>query len=196
MNSIGPARQIAERVIRASCRRLPEDEGAERCKEWSAELPAILGDTSVRLPVLRAVRALTYSAGVSRTARYLRRARGSAPDTRASGQRHGGATPARLATPARRLVLGVVIWLAVVLAVVVLLRAFARHPGWPLIAVVALGAAFDACCLVDIARARQVRHLPKWAWALICLAQTPSGGIAYLCAGRARPAPPVSAQRP
>jgi hypothetical protein len=35
-----------------------------------------------------------------------------------------------------------------------------------------------------VARASQVRYLPKWAWALICLAQTPGRGIVYLCVGR------------
>lgn len=198
MNRARPVRRIAEWLIRASCRRLPEDERAERCREWSAELPAILDDTSVRLPVLRAVRALRYSAGVSRTTRYLRRAGGSAPRARTSGWRDG-AIAVRPATPGLRLVIGVIIWLVFVFAVVSLLRAFPGTPGWPLIAVLVLGALFDVFCLVDIARASQVRYLPKWAWVLICLAQTPSGGIIYLCVGRVgrtRAAPPTSAQRP
>lgn len=198
MNRIRPVQQIAELLIRASCRRLPEDERAERCREWSAELLAILDDTSVRLPVLRAVRAIRYSAGISRTTRYLRRAGGSAPRARASGWRDG-AIAVRPAPPGLRLAVGVIIWLVFVFAVVALLRAFPGPPGWPFIAVVALGAGFDAFCLVDIARASQVRYLPKWAWALICLAQTPAGGIVYLCVGRvgrARPVPPSSARRP
>jgi hypothetical protein len=52
---------------------------------------------------------------------------------------------------------------------------------------------FDGFCLSDIARAAQVRYLPKWAWALICLAQIPLGGIMYLSIGRIgrpRPVPP------
>jgi len=72
-------------------------------------------------------------------------------------------------------------------------------PGWPIITGLALAAGFDALCLADIARASQVRYLPKWAWALICLAQTPGGGIAYLCVGRvgrARSASPGPARQP
>ena len=76
-------------------------------------------------------------------------------------------------------------WLVAVFAFVALARAFPQSPGWPIIAGLALAAGFDAFCLVDIARASQVRYLPKWAWTLICLAQTPGGGIAYLCVGRA-----------
>ncbi len=44
--------------------------------------------------------------------------------------------------------------------------------------------AFDAFCLVDLARAGEVRYLPKWAWALVCLVSTPWGGIIYLIFGR------------
>jgi hypothetical protein len=178
-----PVQRIAEQLIRVSCRRLPEDERAEHCREWSAELPAILDDTSVRLPVLRAVRALRYAAGVSRTARYLRRTGGSAPRARASGWRDG-ANPVRPAAPGLRLAIGVIVWLAVVFAFVSLVRAFPQSPGWPIGAGLALAAGFDAFCLVDIARASQVRYLPKWAWTLICLVQTPGGAIAYLCLGR------------
>jgi hypothetical protein len=63
----------------------------------------------------------------------------------------------------------------------------------------ALAAGFDAFWLADIARASQVRYLPKWAWALICLAQTPGWGIVYLCvgrAGRARSVSPSPARQP
>jgi hypothetical protein len=34
-----------------------------------------------------------------------------------------------------------------------------------------------------------VRNHSKWEWALICLIQTPLGGILYLCIGRIGPAP-------
>jgi hypothetical protein len=83
-----------------------------------------------------------------------------------------------------RLAIGVIVWLVAVFAFVSLVRAFPQAPGWPIIAGLALAAGFDAFCLVGIARASQVRYLPKWAWALICLAQTPGGGIVYLCVGR------------
>jgi Phospholipase_D-nuclease N-terminal len=58
--------------------------------------------------------------------------------------------------------------------------------GVPLAAVlplVVLCVAFVAYCLVDLSR-HDVRYLPKWAWALICLASIPVGGIVYLIIGR------------
>ena len=193
-----PVQRIAERLIRASCRRLPEDERAEHCREWSAELPAILDDTSVRPPILRAVRALRYAAGAFKTTRYLRRTGGSAPHARTPGWRDG-AIPVRPAATGFRLAIGVIVWLVAVFAFVSLVRVFPQPPGWPIIAGLALAAAFDAFCLVDIAYASQVRYLPKWAWALICLVQTPGGGIVYLCVGRvgrARSASPSPARQP
>lgn len=44
-------------------------------------------------------------------------------------------------------------------------------------------AAFVAYCLYDISRT-EVRHLPRWAWALICILSVPLGGIVYLLVGR------------
>ncbi len=38
-------------------------------------------------------------------------------------------------------------------------------------------------CWFDIAGS-EVQYLPKWAWALICLASIPLGPIAYLTIGR------------
>lgn len=55
-----------------------------------------------------------------------------------------------------------------------------------LVPVIVIGAGFVVFCLVDLARARRVRYLPKWAWALICLVSVPLGGIVYLLAGRPR----------
>ena len=49
--------------------------------------------------------------------------------------------------------------------------------------IIVLGVAFVAYCCVDIAR-NPVRHLPKWAWMLICLVSIPLGGIVYLLVGR------------
>jgi hypothetical protein len=43
--------------------------------------------------------------------------------------------------------------------------------------------AFVGYCLFDISRS-EVQHLPKWAWALICVLSVPLGGIAYLLVGR------------
>ena len=43
--------------------------------------------------------------------------------------------------------------------------------------------AFVGYCLFDISRS-EVKHLPKWAWALICVFSIPVGGIVYLMVGR------------
>jgi Ni/Fe-hydrogenase subunit HybB-like protein len=51
-----------------------------------------------------------------------------------------------------------------------------------LVLILALG--FDAFCLVDLARANEVRYLPKLGWGLLICFLTPFGGIAYLNAGR------------
>lgn len=53
-----------------------------------------------------------------------------------------------------------------------------------LIPVIVLGVAFIAYCLVDLARAETVRHLPKWAWAVVIVVSIPLGGVAYLLVGR------------
>ncbi|WP_327004424.1 DUF1668 domain-containing protein [Dactylosporangium sp. NBC_01737] len=49
------------------------------------------------------------------------------------------------------------------------------------IAIVAIG--FAGYCLYDLSRST-VRYLPKWVWALICVASIPVGGIVYLLIGR------------
>ncbi|MFZ0159343.1 MAG: PLD nuclease N-terminal domain-containing protein [Kineosporiaceae bacterium] len=49
--------------------------------------------------------------------------------------------------------------------------------------IIVLGLAFVGYCLVDLAR-HEPRHLPRWAWALICIASVPLGGIVYLLIGR------------
>jgi hypothetical protein len=50
---------------------------------------------------------------------------------------------------------------------------------------VVLAVAFVGYCLYDLSRS-QVRYLPKWAWALVCLVSIPVGGILYLTIGRDR----------
>jgi hypothetical protein len=52
-----------------------------------------------------------------------------------------------------------------------------------------LAVGFVTFCLVDLARAKEVRYLPKWAWAILCLGvglTIPFGGITYLVFGRVR----------
>jgi hypothetical protein len=189
--------RIAEWLIRAACRRLPADVRDERCREWAAELPAILDDQSIRLPFLRSLRALSFCVGVSRTARRLRRSARAGARRTTDPQWRTGALPHRPGNLAVRAVVGFFIWLAIVLGFISLTRERPDLPAWPLLLVLALAVGFDAFCLVDIARAARVRYLPKWAWMLICLIQTPGGGIAYLSighVGRPRPAPPGEAK--
>lgn len=52
--------------------------------------------------------------------------------------------------------------------------------------VIAVVLVFEACCLVDIARAKEVRRLDRATWALICLVTLPLGGLLYLTLGRKR----------
>jgi hypothetical protein len=182
MSGIPHVQRIAERLIRASCRRLPGELRAERCREWSAELTAILHDETIRSGLIRAVRALSYSVGVSTATRRLSR----------------GAIHVRPGNLAVRATIGLVAWLLTVALAGALLRAFPPH-GWAIVISLVPAIAFAVFCLADVARADAVRYLPKWAWALICVAQIPSGGIAYLSVGRigrARPASPGSAQLP
>jgi hypothetical protein len=96
-----------------------------------------------------------------------------------------------------RTVLGLVIWLVIVVGAITVGRTLSGPHGWLATLGLALAIGFDAFCLVDITRAAQVRYLPKWAWVLICLIQTPLGGIMYLSIGhigRPRPVPPGDAK--
>jgi Phospholipase_D-nuclease N-terminal len=58
-------------------------------------------------------------------------------------------------------------------------------PWGALLPLLALAVGFVAYCVVDVVRA-DVQYLPKWAWALICVASVPVGGIVYLLVGRRR----------
>ncbi|KZX22200.1 PLD nuclease N-terminal domain-containing protein [Rathayibacter tanaceti] len=53
-----------------------------------------------------------------------------------------------------------------------------------LLPVLLLGLAFLIYCYVDLIRSAGTRHLPKWAWAIICAISIPLGGILYLIFGR------------
>jgi hypothetical protein len=55
-----------------------------------------------------------------------------------------------------------------------------------LVPLVVVAVGFVVFCLFDLARAGEVRYLPKWAWAVICVMSVPLGGIIYLALGRSR----------
>jgi Phospholipase_D-nuclease N-terminal len=55
-----------------------------------------------------------------------------------------------------------------------------------LIPFIVVAIAFEVFCLVDVSRAEEVRYLPRWAWAVVCLFSIPLCGIAYLLFGRKR----------
>jgi hypothetical protein len=59
-------------------------------------------------------------------------------------------------------------------------------PAAALAPIVVVAVAFVMFCLVDLARATDVRYLPRWLWAIICVISVPLGGIAYLILGRRR----------
>jgi ABC-2 type transport system ATP-binding protein len=59
-------------------------------------------------------------------------------------------------------------------------------PGYA-VAVLAIAVAFAVWCLADLARAGQVRYLPKWLWAVFICVSVPLGGLVYLFLGKARP---------
>lgn len=187
--------RIAEWLIQAVCRRLPADVRTERCREWTAELPAILDGQGTRPSFLRALRVLSFCVGIFWTTRQLNRsARGSS--RRRNAQWRTGAIRTRPPDVAVRAVRGLLIWLiivAIALGIFTLLHPRGLPPVLPVALVLALAIGFDGFCLADIARAAQVRYLHKWTWALICLAQCPLGGILYLSIGhigRPRPVPP------
>jgi hypothetical protein len=194
MSAAPRGQRIAQWLIRAACRRLPEDVRADRCREWTAELPAILGDEGIRSSLLRTLRVLAFSAGILKTTRQLSRSwRASSRRARSARWRAGG-LPGRPGDLAIGVARGLAVWLVVVAGCITLLVTQLTPPDprtWPLLPVAALVIGFDAFCLVDIARAADVRYLRKSTWALICLIQIPLGGIIYLSIGRVGPARPV-----
>jgi Phospholipase_D-nuclease N-terminal len=69
------------------------------------------------------------------------------------------------------------------LAVDKLAEAGSGVPVAALAPLVLLALAFVGYCWFDLFR-HDVRYLPKWAWALICAASVPVGGLVYLLVGR------------
>jgi hypothetical protein len=55
---------------------------------------------------------------------------------------------------------------------------------WAAVApLIVLALVFVGYCLFDLSRSN-VRLMPKWAWALLCIVSVPLGGILYLTMGR------------
>ena len=75
-----------------------------------------------------------------------------------------------------------------------------KLPAEAAIPVLVLLVVFDVACLIDLARARAVRSVPKWVWTLVICVSTPWGGLLYLIFGRERRlaagliSPPVPAE--
>jgi hypothetical protein len=59
----GGVRLLAECLIRLACRSLPADIRDDRYREWTAELPAILGDPDIRPRIRRDLAAVRFAAG-------------------------------------------------------------------------------------------------------------------------------------
>jgi hypothetical protein len=190
--------RIGERMIRRSCRQFPADVEADRCREWTAELSAILDDASIRSSFLRALRALAFCAGIARTTRQLSRPARAGSRNATNEQWRTGAPRARPGAMAVRVAVGLGAYLVVAGLVIgtAVLTAGSHRAPWPLLLFVPLAIGFDAYCIRDIVRAADVRYLRKWVWALICLAQIPLGGILYLTIGRTGPARPVPPATP
>lgn len=53
-----------------------------------------------------------------------------------------------------------------------------------LVPVIIIFVGFVVYCVVDVLRAERTKHLPKWAWLVICLVSVPLGGVLYLLLGR------------
>jgi hypothetical protein len=161
----GAGQRLAGWLIGRACRRLPAQDREDRYREWTAEADAILRGPGA----LRPVRALRYAAGTTAGARRL-----------------GQPGPA---SPARRLLTGIGVYLAVVAAFAVLQGESGPHQRfWPFLLLVSGAVCFAGYCLNDLRRARGVRFVPKWVWVIALVTQIPLGGIVYLSVGRDRSA--------
>jgi hypothetical protein len=52
------------------------------------------------------------------------------------------------------------------------------------VAGLAVAVCWMALWVIELSRADEVRLLPRWAWALLCVFCIPAGVIAYLIVGR------------
>lgn len=52
------------------------------------------------------------------------------------------------------------------------------------VAGLAVAVCWMALWVIELSRADEVRLLPRWAWALLCMFCIPAGAIAYLIVGR------------
>jgi hypothetical protein len=72
------------------------------------------------------------------------------------------------------------------------------NPPVVIILVLVAAAGFAGYCLIDLARAKEVRYLPKWVWGILCAGlglTIPWGGILYLAIGKVRPPKPPHRRR-
>lgn len=64
---------------------------------------------------------------------------------------------------------------------------FSHQLVYALAPILILAVSFDVYCLIDLIRAKSVRHLPKAVWAIIIVViSAPWGGLIYLFLGRDR----------
>lgn len=121
MNGTRLVQRAAERLIHAACRRLPADVRAERCREWTAELSAILDDETIRPSWLRGLRALAFCAGISKAARQLSRTAGAGSRRISNPAWRTGAPRARPNDMAVRVAIGLGVDIVVVAGVITML---------------------------------------------------------------------------
>jgi hypothetical protein len=117
MRGDGLVQRLAGWLIGRAGRHLPAAARAEREREWTAELPAILADPDVRSGLLRSARALRFAVGTVRTARRehgVFRGQLTGADARSAGVRLFGCAS---------------LWLAAVC--LVRLGAVLHIPSWP-----------------------------------------------------------------
>jgi hypothetical protein len=64
-------------------------------------------------------------------------------------------------------------------------RFASRRPPKAAFPLLVLAAIWNAYCLRELKR-NEARHLPKFVWGVVIMAQAPFGGLAYLLLGRQR----------